>query len=223
MTTKQRARSAIDKQQRRAQILAAALALWDEHPFAAFAMADVAARSGLAKGTLYLYFQTKEELFLALLEQLLGDWFVELDAALAADDTPWSAERGADLICGTLEQRAALTRLLPIASSILEHNIPPEATRAYKERLLAWAITSGQLLERRLAFLSPSDGLWVLLQIHALVVGLGQMADPAPVVRQVLADPALAPLRVEFGPALRRALATLLRGMACGAGAEPGP
>ena len=54
LPTKQRARSAADKQQRRAQILATALAMWDDHSFASFAMAEVAARSGLAKGTLYL-------------------------------------------------------------------------------------------------------------------------------------------------------------------------
>jgi hypothetical protein len=62
-------------------------------------------------------------------------------------------------------------------------------------------------------FMAPGEGAWLLLQIYALVVGLGQMADPAPVVRAVLAEPHMAPLRVEFAPALRRALAALLRGL----------
>ena len=215
MGTQQRARSEHDKQQRRQAILDAALALYGERPFAAFAMADVAAAAGLAKGTLYLYFQTKEELFLALLEQLLADWFAELGAALDAGDEPWGAARGADLICTTLERRVALTRLLPIAASVLEHNIPLATARAYKERLLAWVAESGARLERRMAFLAPGDGAWVLFQVYALAVGLGQMADPAAVAREVLADERMAPLRVEFGPAFRRALATLLRGLEC--------
>ena len=37
-----------------------------EVSYAGFSMADVAARAGVAKGTLYLYFKTKEELLLAL-------------------------------------------------------------------------------------------------------------------------------------------------------------
>lgn len=215
MGTQQRARSDHDKQQRRQGILDAALALYHERPFASFAMADVAAASGLAKGTLYLYFQTKEELFLALLEQLLDAWFAELNAALDGDDTPWDSARGADLICTTLERRVALTRLLPIGASVLEHNIPLATARAYKERLLRWVADSGPRLERRMRFLQPGDGAWVLFQVHALVVGLGQMADPAAVAREVLAEEHMAPLRVDFGPAFRRALATLLRGLEC--------
>jgi AcrR family transcriptional regulator len=215
MGTQQRARSESDKQQRRQAILDAALALYHERPFASFAMADVAAASGLAKGTLYLYFQTKEELFLALLEQLLDGWFAELNAALDAGDERWDSGRGADLICTTLVQRVALTRLLPLAASVLEHNIPLATARAYKGRLLSWVAESGTRLERRMPFLAPGDGVWVLFQVHALVVGLGQMADPAAVAREVLAEEHMAPLRVEFGPAFRRALATLLRGLEC--------
>jgi AcrR family transcriptional regulator len=213
MTTQRRARSDTDKQQRREHILDSALELWEEHTFASFAMAEAAARSGLAKGTLYLYFRTKEELFLAMLERLLEAWFADLDAGLAEGAGAWGAGQGAALICATLERRAALTRLLPIASSVLEHNIPPAAARAYKERLLAWAARSGALLERRMPFLPPGDGTWLLLQIYALVVGLGQMADPAPAVRDILAEPHMAALRVDFAPAFRRVIATLLAGM----------
>ncbi|GAB4206569.1 MAG: TetR/AcrR family transcriptional regulator [Roseiflexaceae bacterium] len=212
METKRRARSATDKQQRRDQILDTALAMWADHSFASVSMADVAARSGLAKGTLYLYFETKEELFLAMLGQLLDAWFDELDAGLASAEG-WDAARASELICATLGQHAALTRMLPIAASILEHNISLESARAYKERLLERTAHTGAQLERRLPFLGRGDGMWLLLQIYALVVGLGQMADPAPVVRQVLEAPEMAPLRVEFGPSIRRSLTTLLQGL----------
>ncbi|MBC8076906.1 MAG: TetR family transcriptional regulator [Chloroflexales bacterium] len=213
MTQKQRARSTSDKQQRRAQILDAALALWAERTFASFTMAEVAERCGLAKGTPYLYFATKEELFLALLERMLTAWFDALDAGLAAPET-WGSERGATLICATLAANPHLARMLPIASSILEHNISPEAARAYKSLLLNRVAYSGGLLEARLPFLRGGEGTWLLLQVYALVVGLGQMADPAPVVRAILDEPAMAPLRVAFGPMFAQALTLLLRGLA---------
>jgi AcrR family transcriptional regulator len=209
---KQRARSSADKQQRREQILDTALALWERHTFASFTMAEVAARAGLAKGTLYLYFETKEELLLTLLEARLDAWFDTLDAGLDEDGT-WDAVRAAALICAALERQPALTRLLPIAASILEHNIPLERARTYKERILARSQRSAALLEQRLSFLAPGDGLWLLLQIYALVVGLGQMADPAPVVAQVLTDEAMQPLRVVFSPTFSRAITTMLDGL----------
>lgn len=213
MTTKQRARSLADKQQRKAHILATALELWQAHTFASFTMAEVAAGSGLAKGTLYLYFETKEELLLALLESQLEAWFDQLDAGLAhagTADVAWAAA----LLCAALNEYPALTRLLPIAASILEHNIPLDTARAYKQRLLERSTHSGAALEQRLVFLAPGDGLWLLLQVYALVVGLGQMADPAPIVRQVLAEEPMAPLRVEFEPAFSRSITTLLHGLA---------
>ena len=222
MIAKQRARSNVDKQQRREHILSAALALWEQQSFANFTMSEVASRSGLAKGTLYLYFQTKEELLLALLEVELGAWFDTLDAALGATDS-WDAERGAALFAATLEAQPALTRLLPIAASILEHNISVERARAYKELLLTRVTASAALIEQRLAFLAPGDGLWLLLQIYALVVGLGQMADPAPVVRQVLDDVAMAPLRITFTPAFTRSIITLLHGLAYRSSPADGP
>jgi AcrR family transcriptional regulator len=211
--TTRRARSDAAKHERRDAILDAALALWGEQTFGSFAMSDLAARSGLAKGTLYLYFATKEELFLALLERELVAWFDTLDAALTAHDA-WDAPRVGALLSETLDARAALTRLLPIAASVLEHNIPLAAARSYKEVLLDRSTRSGALLERRLGFLAPGDGTWVLLQVYALVVGLGQMSDPSPLVCGLLEDPSLAPLRVTFGPAFRRAATSLLRGMA---------
>lgn len=211
MTTKQRARSAEDKQQRRSHILEAALELWDERTFASFAMAEVATRAGLAKGTLYLYFETKEQLLLALLEAQLAAWFDALEAGLA-QDSAWDAEQAAGLLCAALEAQPALVRLLPIASSILEHNIPHGAALAYKEFLLARSGRSAALIEARLPFLAGGGGVTVLLNVYALIVGLGQMADPAPVVAEVLAEERMAPLRVEFAPAFRQSIAALLRG-----------
>ena len=61
-----RARNTEDKQQRRQAILDVAWALFQETSYAAVTMNGVAERAGLAKGTMYLYFKTKEELFLTL-------------------------------------------------------------------------------------------------------------------------------------------------------------
>ena len=51
---------------RRDQIIAAALACFARAGYHATTMADVAAQAGVSKGTPYLYFQSKEELFLAV-------------------------------------------------------------------------------------------------------------------------------------------------------------
>src|ERR1700747_515477 len=57
------------KEARPGEILSAALSCFAEHGFAATRLDDVAQRAGVTKGTLYLYFPNKEELFKAVVVQ----------------------------------------------------------------------------------------------------------------------------------------------------------
>jgi AcrR family transcriptional regulator len=69
-----RARSLEQKAQRRQVVIETAEKYFLEVGFEAFSMSQLSKKTGLAKGTLYLYFQTREELFLALYEQSLIRW-----------------------------------------------------------------------------------------------------------------------------------------------------
>jgi AcrR family transcriptional regulator len=55
------------KQERPAELLAAALELFTERGYAATRLDDVARRAGVSKGTVYLYYSSKEELFKAVI------------------------------------------------------------------------------------------------------------------------------------------------------------
>lgn len=57
------------KQARPAELMAAALELFIARGFAATRLEDVAAHAGVSKGTLYLYFDSKEALFKALIRE----------------------------------------------------------------------------------------------------------------------------------------------------------
>jgi len=59
------------KAHRREQILAAAFEEFAAHGYAATRLDDVAKRAGIAKGTIYLYFQDKERLFRAVVRSLI--------------------------------------------------------------------------------------------------------------------------------------------------------
>lgn len=54
------------KEARPAELMSAALDLFVERGFSATRLEDVAARAGVSKGTLYLYFSSKEDLFKAV-------------------------------------------------------------------------------------------------------------------------------------------------------------
>jgi len=69
--------------ERRAAILAAAQTCFWQSGIRRTAIEDVAAEAGLAKGTIYLYFDSKEELFSALATELCRESLGEVEAALA--------------------------------------------------------------------------------------------------------------------------------------------
>jgi AcrR family transcriptional regulator len=209
-----RARSEEDKQERRAAILSRAWRMYTRNPsFSGFTMAALAEQAGLAKGTLYLYFRTKEELFLALLESGFDAWFDVVDARLDEGDHPWTPEEAAEVVVRSLRGRETLARLLSIQPAIVEHNVDYDAALSFKRHVMHRAETTGHRLEARLPFLRAGEGARLLVHLHAVVIGVWQLAEPSPVIRRVMEAPELAPARVDFDEDLRFLLVTLLKGM----------
>lgn len=79
------------KEDRPAEIIAAALACFAERGFAATRLEDIAERAGVTRGTLYLYFQGKEEIFKAVVRQSILPILARGEAMVAASDEPSAA------------------------------------------------------------------------------------------------------------------------------------
>ncbi|NIX75587.1 TetR/AcrR family transcriptional regulator [Microvirga terricola] len=80
------ARSEEDRQEKFNHILDAALDVFSEKGFARSRLEDVAARAGIAKGTIYLYVPSKQGLFEALIHSGIGGAVEELEGRLTSLD-----------------------------------------------------------------------------------------------------------------------------------------
>lgn len=132
-----------------ADLTAAALALFVEKGFAATRLDDVASRAGVSKGTVYLYFKSKDELFRAVIREGMVP-AIEHGEAMAAGHQGSSAEllrmllrRWWELIGGT--ELAGVPKLM-----ISEARNFPELARFYEaqvidrcRRLLAGVLNRG--------------------------------------------------------------------------------
>lgn len=206
-----RARSAEQKDLRRHEILAAAAQLYATRRLEAISMQDIARAAGLAKGSLYLYFETKEELYLTLLESSLQQWLAQLDAWLLAQTSPLHAAALATELARSLQRHPMLVRMLAILHTVLEHNLDRVRIAQFKHFLLRTLSHTASLIEQKLPRLLPGQGLQLLLRIDALVIGLQHLSDPAPAVRQVLeAQAALAGFRVDFARELEPCILALI-------------
>ncbi len=74
------------KKARPQEILAAALAVFAEKGFSAARMEDIAARAGVSKGAIYLYYDSKQDMFLALVREGLIANLQFADAMMAQHD-----------------------------------------------------------------------------------------------------------------------------------------
>jgi len=164
-----RARSAAAKATRHAAILAAARAIHEQTGYAEIAVADVARRARLAKGTVFLYFPTKEALFLALFDALVDEWLDTLHAAVAGEAGAFTSDQFAGTITGTLAGRPALRRLLPLVPATIEPNAPPDRVAESRRRRLRRFFATGALIEERLRLSRPGDGVLLLRCAFALL------------------------------------------------------
>jgi AcrR family transcriptional regulator len=178
MAIRQRAIQAEEKQERHDAILDAAERLLARSPDRVASVAEVADEAGLAKGTVYLYFPSKEALLLAVHERGI-DGFFRAVIALAERDAPMGID---EMLRLTHAHLVAPSLFLPLAARCfgqMAHALAPEVATAFKLRMGARLERAGAGLERHFAQLAAGDGVALLRRSYALILGLWQMSASA--------------------------------------------
>ena len=199
-----RARAPERKLERRDAILDVAERCVLRTAFGAICMNDVAGRLGLSKGTLYLYFSTKEALFLGVMRRAFERFFARAGEALGTGRA--TRAEVADALLTALDSVPALPRLASVLHSSLEHNVSAREIAAFKHFLREHVVELGERIDRSLGWRAGS-GARLLLRFHVLVIGLHDVSTPSPAVARALADEELALFRIDF----RSEFAAMLR------------
>ncbi len=162
------------KEERHHAILDAAERVLARSPDGHANVADVAHEAGLAKGTVYLYFRSKEELLLAVHERNIDGFFralisrLEGGRAVAIDD-----------IIEFMNRHIVLPPLfLPLAArcfGMMGEGVSVEAMTAFKDRMAARLQRAGAGLERHFPDLAAGEGVGLLRHSYALITGLWNM------------------------------------------------
>jgi TetR/AcrR family transcriptional regulator len=133
------------KEARPGELLDAALDLFVEKGFAATRAEEVAARAGVSKGTLFLYFQSKEELFKAVVRENISGRFSEWNAEFEAFEGDSAAML--TYCMNTWWERVGATRASGITKLMMsEAKNFPELAAFYQQEV----IQPGQTLIRRI-------------------------------------------------------------------------
>jgi AcrR family transcriptional regulator len=176
-------------------------------------VAEVAERAGIAKGTVYLYFHTREEIFLGLHARWMGRMFDRFDALFAKGRVPkGGAEVGREMAQAMLSEPHGLV-LASACHSALATHVEFEAARDFRLMLADRLRASGQLIERAFRALKRGSGPRLLVRAYALTLGLRQVMDasatPWPEMDRL---PGMEVFQADYASELEAALVAFWRG-----------
>ncbi|MFZ2301482.1 MAG: TetR family transcriptional regulator [Gallionella sp.] len=166
--------SAEAREQRINQLLDAAVSLWLQHPERIPSVAEVANEAGLAKGTVYLYFKSKEDLLLAAHERHAEIFFSAL-IARASKQERMSLD---DMMRLTREYIVGVPAFLPLATlvaGLMQKGVTPESAQAFEQRMAGRLGTAGELLCNHFSLPDGIGGVRLLMRSYALILGLWQL------------------------------------------------
>ena len=117
--------------QRREEIVNACEQLYQTMNFKDITLKEIGKVTSFSRPTIYNYFQTKEEIFLALYEREYSRWNAELKRILDSEE-PCTREQLAQKIARSLESRAQLLKLLAMNNYDMEENSRAEMLADFK-------------------------------------------------------------------------------------------
>lgn len=216
---RKRAVSEREKRDKEQSILSAVEPLFAENSFEEISMAKIAEAARVAKGTLFLYFSTKEELFLRMMERGFAAWTEALINALAEVEAGESLNEGpieeiSRVLAASLEGREDLLRLLAILHSRIEANISLDAALRFKRELARRVERIAAQFARLFPGLDRERSLEAVNGIYMVMVGAVNFCSPAPIIRTAIETAGLDQFPTRFEPEFQRLVIYYLRGLA---------
>lgn len=209
MTEFKRARGAKEKEVRRKAILGSAINLYQNHPGVLPTTAQIGKDAGVAKGTLYLYFRSKEEIFLAILEEYHLNWLKTFHKYGEFDESIMLTLL--DNCCAYMEENPVFMQLACMSTSVIEQNVDSKVLLAHKNE----QAKATKAAARSIAAMEPSlpeeDAATLIVRTYALLLGLWQLSHPTENIAKVLMSPSLQILKPDFKTSARHALEQLWR------------
>jgi AcrR family transcriptional regulator len=223
MRTMLRAVGAEDKEVRRHAILDAVEKLFLRHPDRMASVAEVAAAAKLAKGTVYLYFPSKEEMLLALHERHVAAFFAELVALLQRPAALTFAEIF-EVARRHIVRGPGYLDLTSRCLSLMDREIPVERALAFKMGVGQALERAGALLQRHFPALEPGHGVGLLCNSYGLMVGLWQLMHSNQRFGAAMQRPEMRMFHRDYETEVERAVLALWTGViAAGALPEKAP
>jgi AcrR family transcriptional regulator len=212
-----RARRPEQVEARRVAILDAAVAMLRERPVAEISLRELSERVGLAKSNVLRYFDSREAIFLEVLDRIWIEWLDALEVEFANLSEPARGHRREVELASTLA--AAMLRdplfceLQASMASVLERNISLEVARSFKQRSLGNVRRMAELVRGRLPHLSDDEAVRYVGAAGMLLTGVWPHMRPVESVITAMAELGIPDLPSAVTEVFTQSLTDLLVGL----------
>lgn len=141
---------------RKEEIINACEKLYKSKSFKEISLKDIGNATSFTRTSIYNYFQTKEEIFLALLQREYELWIVDLNKIIEENAT-LSKDEFADKLARSLEKREQLLKIMSMNHYDMESSSRPEQLAEFKVAYGESLHTVMRCLEKYFPYMSVSE------------------------------------------------------------------
>lgn len=156
---------------RKNEIIAACRKLYETMSFKEITIKEIGNETSFTRTSIYNYFQTKEEIFLALLQQEYDCWNDELSAALSENES-LSRREFAVLLADTLSRRELMLKLLSMNMYDIEENSSLEKLVEFKKAFGRSMKLTAECVSRCIPQMSEEECVKFLYAFFPFVYGI---------------------------------------------------
>ncbi|NUT90423.1 MAG: TetR family transcriptional regulator [Saccharothrix sp.] len=202
---------------RRAAILDTAEAMLGEAPVTEVSLRELSCRVGLAKSNVLRYFDSREAVFLGVLDRRWGAWLDDVETAIRAarvEPVPYGrAIAVATAVADSVGRHPLLCDLVASMAGVLERNIGLDTAREVKARATDHTARLADLVRAELPQLDEPAATRFARSVLVVTAGLWPHAHPTDDVARAATELGLPPAAELFATDLREALVNQLIGL----------
>jgi AcrR family transcriptional regulator len=207
----QRARQPKQIEQRQEAILEAALVLFQKKGLENVTLADIADKVGTVKSNIYRYFDSREHIYLRVLQRQASEWEKRVMPALEALKRKGTAPKVAEVLTRSFIQSVELSTLITVINPVMEKALSPALVLDFRSAFYERRQRLAQALAAALPGTLAEEIFPLTLHIFTQVAGLWPLCHPSSESEELLRDPEHAHLNLNFEIEMTRFLSRLLK------------
>ena len=170
---------------RKEEIIRACAALYETMSFKDITLKEISEYTSFSRPSIYNYFQTKEEIFLALLQQEYELWIKDL-YELAASEEDMTTDELAAALAESLQRRKRLLKLMSMNHYDMEENSRMERLVEFKAVYGASIHAVDRMIERFCPAMSDADRQSFLYMFFPFIYGIYPYAEVSEKQREAM-------------------------------------